>query len=107
MNWAVIVAAGLALGLGQPSSDDGLDRRVDIVNLLETPIEQLEAAPSGTGDWSGDLLARPIPSGGVQQVEIDDGNGSCRYDIRAVFESGEVIERQRINVCQISEFRYE
>ncbi len=39
-------------------------------------------------------------------VNIDDGSGACIYDFKARFADGDELERYRINVCQISEYRY-
>ena len=39
-------------------------------------------------------------------INIDDGSGACLYDFKAVFDDGDVLTRNQINVCQISEYRY-
>jgi len=36
----------------------------------------------------------------------DDGTGYCLYDFKAVFADGDVLIRERVDVCTISSYRY-
>ena len=47
-----------------------------------------------------------LRNGASVVINIDDGTGACLYDFKARFSDGDELERYRINVCQISEYRY-
>jgi hypothetical protein len=47
-----------------------------------------------------------LANGDTVEVNIDDGTGKCRFDFKAVFQSGAELVRNNINVCQISTFTY-
>lgn len=106
---AVLAAAISAVALGTMGfqSNDGQDRRVRIINATGVTMTHFYASNSGEGDWQEDILGQDVlASGASVRINIDDGSGACLYDFRARFADGDVLERYRINVCQISEYRY-
>jgi len=93
-----LVATGAAMAL---------DRHVKIINNSAYDIREFYASNVGTRNWEEDILGRDVlPSGYSVNVNIDDRSGYCKYDFRAIFEDGESVITENVNVCQIREFTY-
>ena len=106
---AVLAAAISAVAFGTMGfqSNDGQDRRVRIINATGVTMTHFYASNSGQNDWQEDILGQDVLANGASVViNIDDGSGACIYDFKARFSDGDVLERYRINVCQITEYRY-
>ena len=106
---AVIAAAISAVALGTMGfqSNDGKDRNVRITNVTGVTMMELYASNSGREEWEEDLLGSGVLRNGASvMANIDDGSGACIYDFKAVFADGDVVEKYRINVCEITEYRY-
>ncbi len=100
------VAAGAAI-FASTFSAQALDRRVRIINDTGVEMREFYASSVGVTTWEEDILGRhTLPSGSSVVINIDDGTGYCMYDFRAVFADGDVLERKRVNVCEIGSFRY-
>ena len=106
---AVLAAAISAVALGTMGfqSNDGQDRRVRIINATGVTMTHFYASNSGEADWQEDILGQDVlTSGSSVVINIDDGTGACLYDFKARFADGDELLRYRINVCQITEYRY-
>ena len=106
---AVLAAAISAVAFGTMGfqSNDGQDRRVRIINATGVTMTHFYASNSGQDDWEEDILGQDVlRSGASVMINIDDGSGACIYDFKARFADGDELERYRINVCQITEYRY-
>ncbi|MDI1282301.1 hypothetical protein [Brevundimonas sp.] len=106
---AFMAAAVSAVALGSMAfqSDDGQDRHVRVTNATGVTMTHFWASSAGEEDWQEDILgADVLPNGAAVRINIDDGSGACVYDFRARFADGDVLERYRINVCRVSEYRY-
>lgn len=104
---AAVVAAVLstsALFVGPAFAED---RRVNIINETSYTIVEFYASNVGENEWEEDILGRDMlaPNESVI-IDVDDGTGHCLYDFRAVFEDGEELIKNRINVCEIESYRY-
>ena len=89
------------------SSAYALDRRVRIVNNTGYTIERFYASSVGQDSWEEDILGKNVlRSGSSVVINIDDGTGYCKYDFRAVFDDGDVLEKSGVNVCEIGTFTY-
>ena len=111
---AVSVLAGAAVAAppthttaSVTQSRDGYDRRVTIRNRTGWTMLRFYASDSRSDDWEEDILGDDVlPDGDDVRINIDDGSGACLYDFKAVFTNGQELVRQRINVCQVSEYSY-
>lgn len=100
---AVLVAT-TALTPGMASAED---RRVKIINETRHIIVRFYASNVNASDWEEDILGRDVLQPGQSvTVNIDDGSGYCLYDFKAVFDDGDSLVRQRVDVCKISSYRY-
>ena len=106
---AVLAAAISAVAFGTMGfqSYDGQDRRVVIINATGVTMTHFYASNSGQNDWEEDILGQDVLASGARvRINIDDGTGACIYDFKARFSDGDELIRYRINVCQITEYRY-
>lgn len=104
-----IIAACIAAGtlFAATGAAMALDRHVKIINNSAYDIREFYASNVGTKNWEEDILGRDIlPSGYSVNVDIDDRTGYCEFDFRAIFEDGESVVTNDVNVCEIGEFTY-
>ena len=84
------------------------DRRVTIVNKTGFTIVEFYASAANEQNWQEDILGNDtLPSGRSVPINIDDGTGACVYDFKAVFDDGDELVRNRINVCQVGQYTYQ
>jgi len=101
-----IAAAVVALiGLAAPASAQ--DRNVVIINDTQHTIVQFFASNISVDDWQEDILGQDVLSVGQSvNINIDDGTGACLYDFKAVFDDGDELVRNGIDVCTIGTYSY-
>ena len=103
---AVFVLAGVAAPATSVLADNQ-DRRVKIINETKHTMVRFYASNSSRTSWEEDILGQSVlPAGRSVVINIDDGTGACMFDFKAVFDDGDELIRNRVNVCQISEYRY-
>ena len=98
------VLVWLAAPLGGPAQ--ALDRQVRVVNATSFEIVELYGSRVDARTPRNILGESTLPAGASIDVDFDDGSGYCMYNFRAVFDDGAVLERRRVNVCEIGTFRY-
>ncbi len=100
-----VLAAALSLAAALPAA--ALDRRVTIINNTGYTIVNFFGSNTGTNSWEEDILGRDVlPSGSSVVVNFNDGTGYCMFDFLAIFDDGEQLVRERVNICEISTFTY-
>ena len=102
--------AGLALGLVQFSATAALaaDYEVTIVNQTGYTMVEFFGSNQGTDSWEEDILGDDVlPHGSSVDVNFDDGTGHCVYDLLAVFEDGDNVRQDGVDVCTIGTFTFE
>jgi hypothetical protein len=101
-----LLVAGTML-LAFPTAASAADHRVTIINETNSTMVRFYASNSGRSSWEEDILGnRILKPGQSVRINIDDGSGACIYDFRADFDDGDKLTRNRINVCEISTYRY-
>lgn len=103
--WGLSVAMALAISaIGAVSADE--NKRVKIINETEHNIVQFFASRIGTDDWEEDILDVDILKPG-ESVNVNfDKSDFCLYDFKAVFDDGDTLIRNRVNVCELEVYRY-
>jgi hypothetical protein len=82
-------------------------RQMLIINDTEFEIVQLFGARKGLDEWGNDLLdGMPITAFAERSVDFEDGSGYCLFDIRAIFDDGEELVSEDINICDLTMFTY-
>jgi len=84
-----------------------LDRVVTIVNNTKFTIVRFYGSNKGSRSWEEDILGNDV-LGPFQSVRIDfdDGSGYCKFDFKAIFNDGDELVQNNVNVCEISTFTY-
>jgi len=79
---------------------DRFDRRMVIVNETGRVIYAFHATNTGVRTWGRDLLGSSvIPPGQSWTFNFDDNSGYCMFDFKAVLDTGQAIERYKVDVC--------
>ncbi|WOI30772.1 hypothetical protein [Sulfitobacter dubius] len=105
-----IVMSGLLLGFLHVAAHPLLaaDRKVTIVNKTGYTMEEFYGSNTGTSDWQEDILGEfALPHGDSIEVDFDDGTGYCVFDFLAVFEDGDKVHEEDINICSVGTFTFE
>ncbi len=101
----IFAVAALAVSFSAPAA--ALDRWVVIVNETRYDIVEFYGSHVDARTWQEDILGnRILRAGDSVRVNFDDGTGYCMFDFRAVFSDGDVLIRERINVCEVGTYRY-
>ena len=100
-----LFAALIALTSAAPAV--AANRQVNIVNATANTMVRFYATAGGTADAQEDVLGdRILKPGQSVRIDVDDGSGACLYDFRAEFDDGSKRARRKIDVCQITTYRY-
>jgi hypothetical protein len=84
-----------------------LDRRVTIINETGFTMTNFYGSNTGSSSWEEDILGQDVlPSGSQVSINFNDQSGYCMFDFRAVFEDGDELIREKVNVCETSTFTY-
>lgn len=80
-----------------------LDRRVVVINHTSETLITFQASNVSRNSWEEDILGADVLYPGQRiTVDINDGSGYCRYDFRATFTGGGVVEKRNVNVCEVT-----
>lgn len=69
----------------------------DLVFMLDNQssyvVTEFYSSPTNVGDWEEDVLGSDVlGAGDGMRITIADGRDQCEYDLRIVFEDGDVLE---------------
>jgi hypothetical protein len=105
---AFLTASLLSVALvASLSVAEAANRKVDIINKTGKQLKHFYASNTGSSNWEEDMLGRDVlDDGETFEADIDDGTGTCRYDLKGVLASGQEIIKKNVNVCQISTFTF-
>lgn len=104
MSFVTAVVAVLSLAAAPANAQD---RHVQVINETQHAIVQFFASNVERGTWEEDILGENVlPVGQSANINIDDGSGACVYDFKAVFEDGQELVRNGIDVCTTSTYTY-
>ena len=95
---AAVLVAGPALAA---------KKNITIVNKTSTVLVAFYASNVGTSSWEEDILGQDILKPGESvRINMDDGSGYCRFDIKAEFDDGTESIEENLNVCETSSFTF-
>lgn len=101
-----VVAASASATKGQPAAS-AQNRKVRIINETRHTMMRFYASNVDRTDWEEDILGQgTLNSGASVVINIDDGSGACLFDFKGVFDDGDEVIQNRINVCEIESFRF-
>jgi hypothetical protein len=103
---SIVTATVAFIGLASAPAN-AQDRHVEVINETQHTIVQFFASNVDRGTWEEDILGTDVlPVGSSVKINVDDGSGACLYDFKAVFEDGEELVRNGIDVCSIGTYTY-
>lgn len=98
------VIAGVALSASSAFAE-GRDMR--IVNQTGFEIIEFYRLHKGETDWGDDLLQGESIGGEAERLlDLDDGSGYCLFSFRVLFDDGEELVSEDINICDLAMFTY-
>lgn len=100
-------ATALVLPMTLSVPADALDRHMTVINETSFDIVEIYGSNVGENDWQENMLGDEVLSAGASvDVDFDDRSGYCMFDLRAVFEDGDEVVSERVNVCDENRFYY-
>ena len=106
LNVSNTVVATSLLFLSQsavgPPAHSGGGPHVTLTNNTGHPIVEIYVSDDGANHWQDDLLGSEflLPGRSVF-FDVDDRNGNCRVDVKAVLDNGSDLIRRGVNACLV------
>ncbi len=95
-------SAALLMALAAPALAQ--DMEYELINNSGATLMEFYSSPSDVGVWEEDILgADVLPDGSSVSVTIADGRTQCDYDLRLVFDDGDVLE-DSVNICELGSY---
>ena len=96
-----VIAASTCLAV---TSSYAEDLEFMLKNNSSYVITEFYASPSDVGNWEEDILgADVLGAGDAFSITIADGRSQCEYDLRIVFDDGDVTE-DTTNLCDTGSY---
>lgn len=99
----IATAALVLMTASAPAFADDLE--LTLSNMSSYVVVEFYASPSDVGDWEEDILGTDV-LGSEESVEITiaDGRTQCSYDLRFVFDDGDVVDRSGVDLCETESY---
>ena len=92
--------ASLAIVTGFSGVCAAEDLTFTLTNSTSAVIDQFYASPVDTNDWEDDILGADIlDAGDALDITIADGSEQCDYDMKFIFQDGDEVRENGINLC--------
>ena len=105
---AVTALAGAASAQpAPPKAPAPGDHALAVTNSGGSVVSAVYVAPSGSLDFSDDLLGKQVASvGKTVHVKVKDPAGSCVFDVQFLLADGTTVTRKGVNICQIESYTF-
>ena len=101
----LLSAAALLLALPLPAQ--AIERNLKLVNETRFAIAEFYATNVAKDGWGDNRIAgQPLAAGASVALDLDDGTGYCLFNLRAVFDDGDEIVSESVNICDAGRFYY-
>lgn len=101
---AVLAASALAFAAAPAQAED---LHFLLLNHSDYDLYEFYASPVDVASWEDDILGNDVLlSGESIEIIIADGRSQCEYDLRMVFDDGDVIE-DTVNLCDTGSYTIE
>ncbi len=114
--FSISLAAGAALAgplAAQPAAAPAAgvshagDHPLAVTNSGGVVVSALYVAPSGSLDFSDDLLGKQVASvGKTVRVKVKDPAGACVFDVQFLMADGTTATRKGVNVCESATYTF-
>lgn len=83
------------------NSNDGKSRELIVYNQGNVQIIAFHGAAAKTNSWGPDLIPfGKIRPGKARKFSLDDGMGSCVYNLKAMFADRNIQVMRNANICE-------
>ncbi len=111
ISLAAVGAALAASAAGQPAAAPAVghagDHPLAVTNSGGAVVSALYVAPSGSPDFSDDLLGKQVASvGKTVRVKVKDPAGACVFDVQFLMADGTTATRKGVNVCESDSYTF-
>ena len=107
---AAMTVAGMAAAQPAPASPPGppvTDHSLAVMNSGGAVVSAVYVAPTGSLDFSDDLLGKQVASvGKTVHVKVKDPGGSCVFDIQFLMVDGATVTKKAVNICQSDSYTF-
>lgn len=104
---AFVVSASVFASVLAFGSVSAANRMLTVVNKSTTAMVAFYASNVGTNDWEEDILGQDVLLAGQSvRINMDDGTGYCRFDLKAEFDDGSEAIEENVNVCEVGTFTF-
>lgn len=106
LNRSIILRVGavaLVAATAWANTEEASAQSVVVVNGTRTAMIMLQLKPSDTRAWRPDLLERR-PLGVQKETVFQRSSNTCFYDLKAMFEDGHRVVRQRVDLCKTQRY---
>lgn len=88
-----------------PYAHANLNKEVKIINRSDETITHFYASHVYDDSWGVDRLGQDvIEPDSWELVDTEDGKNGCMYDFKTVTDSGQVVFRRNVNVCEVERY---
>ena len=102
---ALALAGAAAAQPATPPAASGGSHSLAVTNSGGSVVSAVYVAPSGSLDFSDDLLGKQVASvGKTVRVKVQDPRGTCVFDIQFLMADGATFTRKAVNVCQAESY---
>lgn len=104
---SLAVAGAAAAQPASPPPAQGGAHALSVTNSGGAVVSAVYVAPSGSLDFSDDLLGKQVASvGKTVHVVVKDPGGTCVFDVQFLLADGTVVTRKDVNVCQNASYTF-
>lgn len=105
MRKYLAVAAALTCAYSAPAAAEDLEFL--LVNNSSSALTGFYVSAASSEHWEENLLEGSILASDYEvTVVIADGTTACIYDIRGVFQNGDVVEDLALDLCELGEYTF-
>ncbi len=102
---AAAIAGAASAQPAPPAAPPPGDHTLAVTNSGGSVVSALYVAPSGSLDFSDDLLGKQVASvGKTVRVKVKDPAGSCVFDVQFLMADGTSVTRKGVNLCQTDSY---
>lgn len=77
-----------------------LPTKLKVTNHRGSPVLNLRLEEPGTKGDAKNLLKAPLAPGETVEVSFTPGKGKCVYNVRGVFQDGEPVQGDGLDICK-------
>ncbi len=105
----VLASAAAGAASAQPASSPQNpppgDHSLALTNSAGGVVSAVYVAPSGSPDFSDDLLGKQVAGiGKTVHVRVKDPSGVCVFDVQFLMADGVTVVRKGVNLCQAASY---